>query len=39
MIVEPVQHRTSSDVGEALQPRDERFDFEWCRADDENAQS
>jgi hypothetical protein len=34
-----VKDRTPAGVGESAKTRDERFDFEWCGADDEDAQS
>jgi hypothetical protein len=39
MIPETIQNRTPAGVGKTLQSRHERFDFERCCADEENAQS
>jgi hypothetical protein len=39
MLLEGVQDRTPAGVGEEAKPRNERFDFERCRADEEYAQS
>jgi hypothetical protein len=39
MLPKRVQDRTAAGVGETAKTRDERFDFEWCCADDEDAQS
>ena len=39
MFAKRVEDCAPAGVGETAQPRDERVDFEGCRADEENAQS
>ena len=39
MLAEAVLSRASASVGYTTQPTDQCFDFERCRADDEDAQS
>jgi hypothetical protein len=39
LLSERVEHRTPAGVGKNAKPRNERFGFERCRADNEDAQS